>query len=569
MKISNLFGKTLRDDPSEAETAGHKLLLKAGFVQPLASGIYSFMPLALRSLRKIEEIIREEMNAAGGQEVLLPVLQPTEYWERSGREAVMGSVLFHLRDRRDRSLVLGPTHEEVITDLVQRTVSSYRDLPVTLYQIQTKFRDEARPRAGLIRVREFAMKDAYSFHATQESLDEGYDRIVEAYKNIFSRCGLDIALVEADSGAIGGKDSQEFMVLTDTGEDELVFCNQCNYAANQEKAASIKPPVTSSKHLPIEEVSTPNIVTITDLTEFLEITADQTIKAMMYAADNEFVFVSIRGDLEVNEVKLKNFLKAADLRIATDEEVATSGAVAGFASAVGLSNIRHIADDSIKIGGNFVAGANKKDTHLKNVNYPRDFDVDEIIDIAIAEEGHQCTNCDGNLTIRRGIEAGHVFKVGQGYSETFNSTFLDNDGTEKPTIMGCYGIGVGRILGAAIEQHHDDRGIVFPPSIAPYQIHLVGLNMENENVYSTANKIYTELQSSGYEVIYDDREDSAGVKFNDADLLGLPLRVTISPRTLKQNAVEIKERTEEPKDAKTVELDQMMPVIEQIISGWH
>ena len=569
MKISNLFGKTLRDDPSEAETAGHKLLLKAGFVQPLASGIYSYMPIALRSLQKIEAIIREEMNAANGQEVLLPVLQPTEYWERSGREAVMGSVLFHLRDRRDRPLVLGPTHEEVITDLVQRIVSSYRDLPVTLYQIQTKFRDEARPRAGLIRVREFAMKDAYSFHATQESLDEGYKRIVDAYKNIFSRCGLDIALVEADSGAIGGKDSQEFMVLTDTGEDELIFCNQCNYAANQEKAASIKPPVTSSENLPIEEVSTPNIVSITDLTKFLEITADQTIKAMMYAADNEFIFVSIRGDLEVNEVKLKNFLKATDLRIATEQEVATSGAVAGFASAVGLSKIRHIADDSIKIGGNFVAGANKKDTHLKNVNYPRDFDADEIIDIATAEEGHQCTNCDGKLTVRRGIEAGHVFKVGQGYSETFNSTFLDKDGVEKPTIMGCYGIGVGRILGAAIEQHHDERGIVFPPSIAPYQIHLVGLNMENESVSSTANKIYTDLQSSGYEVIYDDREDSAGVKFNDADLLGLPLRVTVSPRTLKQNAVEIKERTEEPKDAKTVQIDKMMPIIEQIISEWR
>jgi prolyl-tRNA synthetase len=413
------------------------------------------------------------------------------------------------------------------------------------------------------------MKDAYSFHTTEESLDEGYDRIVDAYKNIFARCGLDIALVEADSGAIGGKDSQEFMVLTDTGEDELIFCNNCNYAANQEKATSIKPPVTSSENLPIEEVSTPNITSITNLTEFLGIRPDRTIKAVMYAADNELIFVSIRGDLEVNEVKLKNWLKVADLRIATEQEVATSGIVAGFASAVGLTKIRHIADDSIKIGGNFVAGANKQDTHLKNVNYPRDFDVDEIIDIATAEEGHQCTNCNGELTIRRGIEAGHVFKVGQGYSETFNSTFLDNDGAEKPTIMGCYGIGVGRILGAAIEQHHDDRGIVFPPSIAPYQIHLVGLNMENENVHSTANKIYDDLQSSGYEVIYDDREESAGVKFNDADLLGFPIRVTVSPRTLKQNAVEIKERTEERKDAQTVPLDDMMPMVEQVVNRWH
>ena len=568
MRFSLLFGKTLRDDPAEAETAGHKLLLKAGLVQQLAAGIYSYLPMALRSIRKIEGIIREEMDAAGGQEVLLPALQPADLWEKSGRDAVLGSVLFHLQDRRDRELVLGPTHEEVITELVHRTVNSYRDLPVTLYQIQTKFRDEPRPRAGLIRVREFAMKDAYSFHADDASLDEGYDRVVEAYKRIFDRCGLDIALVEADSGAIGGKDSQEFMVLTETGEDELVFCDSCHYGANMEKASSVKPHVDMADEQPLSEVETPGVTTIPDLAKFLGVTESKTIKAVFYSADGDIIIVAIRGDLEVNEIKLKNFLGVSELDMATDDQVKAAGLVAGYASPLGLEGIRRIADDSVQLGNNFVVGANKPNAHLVNANYPRDFQVDDILDIASARAGHACIRCGSELRISRGIEAGHVFKVGRGYSEKFDSKFLDSDGQEKTTTMGCYGIGVGRILGSAIEQNHDDRGVIFPPAIAPYQIHLVALNVANDDVREAAEKLYGSLVAAGRDVLFDDREESAGVKFNDADLLGMPLRVTVSPRSLQQGGVELKERYQDRNEARTVPVDDALSAISETISAW-
>jgi prolyl-tRNA synthetase len=519
--------------------------VRAGLISQVAAGVYSYLPMALRSLRKIETIIREEMDAAGGQEVLLPVLQPLELWEQSGRAAAMGPTLFRLLDRRERPLALGPTHEEVITELVRRNVRSYRDLPLNLYQIQTKLRDEARPRAGLIRVREFAMKDAYSFHASQEDLDKTYLRMVQAYHNIFSRCGLEVIAVEADSGAIGGKDSQEFMLVTPMGEDEVVRCRNCGYAANVEKAEAIVPEMPKEALLPLEEVSTPGVTTIPDLARYLDVPEAKTLKAVFYACDGEVVFVTIRGDLEVNEVKLANHLKCKELRLATDAEARAAGLTPGYASAIGLRGVRRIGDRSITSGTNFVVGANKPDTHLRNANYGRDFEVDDVIDILKAQPGHACVRCGGLLEFARGVEVGHVFKLGTRYSETFNAMFLDSDGVEQPIIMGCYGIGVGRLLGAAIEANHDERGMIFPAAIAPYEVYLVGLNIDRQDVRTTADQVYADLQAASVEVLYDDREESAGVKFSDADLLGMPVRVTVSPRTLREGKVEIKRRRDE------------------------
>ncbi|MBI4329519.1 MAG: proline--tRNA ligase [Chloroflexi bacterium] len=543
MRATQIFGKTLREDPAEADSIGHRLLIKAGLVQQLTAGVYSYMPLALRAIHKIEKIVREEMDAAGGQEVQMPVLQPVELWRASGREQAFGQTLFHLLDRRERTLVLGPTHEEVITDLVRRNVRSYRDLPLLLYQIQTKLRDEARPRAGLIRVREFGMKDAYSFHAQPASLDEGYDRVVQAYKNIFQRCGLPVLVVEADSGAIGGKDSQEFMLIAESGEDEVIRCSSCDYAANLEKAKSRTRPLPAEEPRSLEEVATPGITSIPDLARFLGIPEAKTVKAVFYTCDGQPVFVSIRGDLEVNETKLKNFLKCQELRLSTEEEVRAAGLTAGYASPIGLKGIRRIADDSITLGSNFVVGANKPDTHLRNANYPRDFQVDDMLDIAKAAEGHECQRCGHPLRSTRGIEVGHVFKLGTVFTEAFGATFLDKDGVERPVIMGCYGIGIGRLLGAVVEQSHDDKGIVFPASVSPYSTYLVALNVDRQDVRRAAEELYDRLQAAGIDTLYDDREETAGVKFNDADLLGFPLRLTVSPRTIREGKVEFKSRT--------------------------
>ena len=464
MRMSQMFGKTLRDDPSDADTAGHRLLIRAGLVAQVAAGVYSYLPMALRSMRKIENIIRDEMDAAGAQEVLMPVIQPVELWRQSGREEAFGPTLFHLQDRRERPMVLAPTHEEAVTDLARRHVRSYRDLPINLYQIQTKLRDEARPRAGLIRVREFHMKDAYSFDADQAGLDEAYNKMVQAYWNIFRRCGLDVVAVEADSGAMGGSDSQEYMLLADTGEDELVNCPACGYAANVERALSrYSPPPDTGEMLDMETIDTPNMTTIAELAEFLGIREDQTLKAVFYVHDGEFIFVAIRGDLDVNEVKLANALGGGELRLATDEEVRTAGIVAGSASPVGVTGVRRIGDRSATEGANYVAGANIQHKHLRNVNYGRDFELDEVLDIAKAQEGHGCPRCDdGKLNFSRGIEVGHVFKLGTKFSEAFGANYVSQDGDERPMLMGCYGIGVGRLLGAAIESRHDDDGIIFP-----------------------------------------------------------------------------------------------------------
>ena len=546
MKVTQLVTKSLRDDPPEAETASHRLMLRAGLIYQVAAGIYASLPLAYKSLRKIENIIREEMDRAGGQELLMPALQPLELWEQTGRGAAFGDNLFSLEDRRGRPMVLAPTHEEVVTGIVKANVQSYRDLPVILYQIQTKFRDEPRPRAGLVRVREFAMKDAYSFNADEESLDDSYQAMAQAYKNIYRRCGLPVLMAEADSGAIGGKDSHEFILATPTGEDTVITCPACGYTANAEKASGVYHELSAEDEESLEAVSTPGVKTIDGLAQYLNISDEKTFKAVFYMADGEVVFVTIRGDLEVNDIKLKNALRASDLRLADDQEVAKAGLVAGSASAIGIHDIKRVGDLSITRGNNFVVGGNKPDTHLRGANYPRDFQVDILTDIALARPGQGCPNCGQPLEAVRGVEVGHIFKLGTFFSEALGANYLDREGQHQPIIMGCYGIGVGRLLAAAIEQNHDDKGIMFPAPIAPYQVHLVGLNLADEQVAEEAERLYQELKDQGIEVLYDDRTDqTAGVKLNDVDLLGLPVRLVVSPRNVKAGVVEFKQRLDE------------------------
>jgi prolyl-tRNA synthetase len=548
-----LATRTLREGPGDAEAGAeaeteavsHRLMLRGGFIHQVAAGLYSLLPLALRSVRKIETIIREEIDAAGGQELSMPALQPREIWDETGRGEAFGDNLFSLEDRRGRPMVLAPTHEEVITSIVKANVQSYRDLPLILYQIQTKFRDEPRPRAGLIRVREFAMKDAYSFNGDEESLEQSYQAMAQAYRNIYARCGLPVLMAEADSGAIGGKDSHEFILPTGAGEDTVITCPGCGYTANAEKAEASLPEAAPEVDQPLEEVDTPGIKTIAALSEFLGVTPEKTLKAVFYMAGGKMTLVTIRGDLDVNEVKLKNLLHVNELRFASDEEVAAAGLVAGSASAIGMNGIQRVGDNSITKGANFVAGANKPDTHLRGANYPRDFQVDLLADIALAQPGQSCPRCGHSLESTRGIEVGHIFKLGTFFSEVLGANFLDRDGHHQPIIMGCYGIGVGRLLAAAVEQNNDEKGIIFPAPIAPYEVHLVGLNLAQPEVAQAADELYQELWQQGIETLYDDRADqTAGVKLNDADLLGMPVRLVVSPRNLKQGSVEVKGRRE-------------------------
>ncbi|HLF08427.1 MAG TPA: proline--tRNA ligase [Dehalococcoidia bacterium] len=566
MRLSRLFGKTLRADPVEAETPSHRLLLRGGFIHPLAAGLYSSLPLGWRVQQRVEQIIREEMDAAGGQEIRMPILHPQELWELTGRAAALGPVLFRLQDRRERPLVLAATHEEVVTLLARTHIQSYRDLPQRLYQLQTKFRDEPRPRGGLLRVREFVMKDCYSFDADEEGLEESYQAMRRAYERIFARCGLTTLTVEADSGAIGGKESHEFMVLAETGEDDVVYCEACGYAANVERAEFRKPAVPSEEPREVEEVHTPDTTTIPDLARFLGIREAQTLKAVFYStADGRMVFVVIRGDLEVNEIKLRNLLKATDLRLATDAEVAEAGIVAGFASPRGIEGVTVIADDSVLIGSNFVAGANRPNYHLRNVNYPRDFTADHLADIARAYEGAACNRCGSALRWTRGIEVGHIFKLRSVYSEKLEATFQARDGGVQPITMGCYGIGVGRTMASIVEQHHDERGIRWPVSVAPFAVHLVALNLDRAEVREAADALAAELAEAGLEPLYDDRDESAGVKFNDADLLGMPVRLTVSPRTLGQGVVELKRRTDE--QATLVARGEVVGRVRELLGG--
>ena len=545
MRSTKLFGKTLRDAPADADNVSYRLLARAGYIQQVAAGIFSFQPLGWRSILKIKRIMQQEMDAAGAQEINMPVVQPRDLWERSGRAATFVPPLATFHDRRDRDMVLAPTHEETVTIMAAAGMTSYRDLPFTLYHIQTKFRDETRPRGGLLRVREFEMKDAYSFDRDQAGLDESFDAMVRAYHNIFSRCGTEAVMVEADSGPIGGKDSNEFVLLAETGEDTILMCDNpdCKYAANVEKAEFRK--VANSPEQPgkVEEFATPGIKTIEALAKAEGVTASKTAKAVFYSAGGEVLIVAIRGDYAVNETKLRNVLGGLEPRLATPEELKAAGLVAGSASPVGLdSKFKVVADSSLEMGANLLAGANREGFHLRNVNFPRDFKASMVGDIAEAKAGYPCPRCEGTLVSGRGIEVGHVFKLGTVYSQKMGAVFVDEAGEQKPALMGCYGIGVGRLLGAAVEANHDDNGIMLPRAIAPYEVYLAGLNLEDEEVRQKAEQLYADLQAAGIEVLFDDRDEAPGVKFKDADLIGLPLRIVISKRSLQKGGVEVKPR---------------------------
>ena len=557
MRRSQLFGRTLRETPSEAEIPSHRLLLQAGMIRRLIVGMYSYLPLAQRALRKIENILREEMDAIGGQEIDMPLVQPAGLWQETGRwEMLVGKELAGFEDRFGRKLVLAMTHEEAVTDLVRNQTNSYRQLPLMLYQIKLKFRDEPRPRAGLIRVREFAMKDAYSFHADEADLDRYYAQMHQIYLNIFHRLGIDVVVAESDPGIIGGSEAHEFMLITDSGEDKIIFCNGCNYRANAEVAVMQKPQIDNGEPEPTEEIDTPGQTTIEDVANYLSVEKKQTLKAVFYSTDESLIFAAIRGDIEVNETKLKNAVGATDLWFSTDEELQRYGLVAGYASPIDVKGVKVVVDDSVASTTNLVAGANKPGYHLKNMNFPRDFKADIVTDISMAREGMSCVHCGGKLTEKRGIEVGNIFKLGTKYSETMNATYLSQKGRPELLFMGCYGIGLGRLLASIVETNHDKDGIIWPPTVAPYQIHLMYIGKGDE-VRQRTESLYTHLRAQGYEVLYDDRQESPGVKFKEADLLGMPVRFTISQRTLETNSVEVKHRTEQEKDL--VKLDELDP----------
>ena len=557
MRRSQLFGRTLRETPSEAEIPSHRLLLQAGMIRRLIVGMYSYLPLAQRALRKIENILREEMDAIGGQEIDMPLVQPAGLWQETGRwEMLVDKELAGFEDRFGRKLVLAMTHEEAVTDLVRNQTNSYRQLPLMLYQIKLKFRDEPRPRAGLIRVREFAMKDAYSFHADEADLDRYYAQMHQIYLNIFHRLGIDVVVAESDPGIIGGSEAHEFMLITDSGEDKIIFCNGCNYRANAEVAVMQKPQIDNGEPEPTEEIDTPGQTTIEDVANYLSVEKKQTLKAVFYSTDESFIFAAIRGDIEVNETKLKNAVGATDLWFSTDEELRRYGLVAGYASPIDVKGVKVVVDDSVASTTNLVAGANKPGYHLKNMNFPRDFKADIVTDISMAREEMSCVHCGGKLTEKRGIEVGNIFKLGTKYSETMDATYLSQKGRPQLLFMGCYGIGLGRLLASIVEVNHDEDGIIWPPAVAPYQIHLMYIGKGDE-VRQRTESLYTELRAQGYEVLYDDRQESPGVKFKEADLLGMPVRFTISQRTLEADSVEVKRRTEQEKDL--VKLDELDP----------
>lgn len=539
-RMSRSFGRTLREAPADADSANHQLLLRSGLIVQLAAGVYSFLPPAWRTLRKIEQIVREEMEAAGSQEMRMPAIQPRELWEESGRADSYGPVLFNLKDRRDRTMVLAPTHEESVTDLFRKIVQSYRDLPQSVFQMQTKFRDEPRPRGGLVRVREFIMKDAYTFDVDDEAFQLNYDAMRQAYYNIYRRCGVPVVAVQADSGAIGGKQSEEFIFLTEIGEDNIVLCPSCGYAANQERAEFDRGESAGTDG-ELEEVATPGIATIDALAEFLEISPKATAKAAFFLVDGEPTFAVIRGDLEVNELKLINALDALEARPLLPEEVKAAGWVAGYASPIGVDPERVIVDPSVVDGGGLVAGANRVDTHMHHVTYGRDWTAATVADIGMARAGDPCASCDAALEMHRGIELGHIFKLGTRYAEPMEATFLDADGERRTPIMGCYGIGIERLMAAVVQANHDELGIVWPRSVAPFDVHIVPLG-GGDDVAAAVAEIESELSDAGLQVLTDDRDERAGVKFNDADLLGAPLRITIGSRGLKQGQVELKLR---------------------------
>lgn len=545
MRMSQLLAPTLRETPAEAEIASHRLLLRAGMMRKTAAGMYTYLPLAWRVLRKIMDIVREEMDAKGGQELLMPIVQPAELWRETGRWDEYGEEMFRLQDRHGREFCLGPTHEELITALVRADVKSYRQLPLLLYQIANKYRDEIRPRFGVMRGREFIMKDLYSFDRDEAGLEESYRKMYDAYTRIFRRVGLVARPVEADSGAIGGDVTHEFMVLAEAGEAAVVYCTHCEYAANTEKAEAVPPPAADvSVDVPAAaRVDTPNVRTLDELTASLQVAPEQVVKTLIYEADGEPVAAVVRGDHELNEVKLKRVLGATTLTMAAPAVVErTTGAPVGFAGPVGLENVRIVADPWALAVVDAVAGANQADTHLVHVQPGRDWSADLVADIRTVTEGEPCPRCGGSLAAARGIEVGQIFKLGTKYSESLGAVYLDEQGQARPMVMGCYGIGISRTMAAIIEQHHDGDGIRWPVSVAPYHVVIVPVKYEDERQRSVADQLYQDLSEAGVEVVLDDRSERAGVKFKDADLLGIPLRITIGPRSLEEDRVELRSR---------------------------
>lgn len=577
MRMSQLFFQTLREVPAEAEVISHQLLLRAGLVRQVAAGIFDYMPLGQRIKQKIEAIIREEMEAIGGQEVTLPMVHPAELWQKSKRWYEIGDDMARLQDRNGRDMCLGMTHEEVMADLASQIVTSYRQLPFVLYQIQTKFRDEPRPRGGLIRVREFTMKDAYSFDRDYAGIDAFYPRIYQSYFNIFRRCGIDVVAVESDTGMMGGTMAHEFMALTSIGEDTLLLCDSCGYKANRQVATFRKTVESAGVAQALAEVHTPEVTTIAALADFLQIPESQTAKAIFLMAEmqnadgqlyEQFVFVVVRGDMELNETKLTNAVKARRLRPATVDEIRAIGAEPGYGSPIGIQReqVQLIVDELIAQSPNLVAGANRKDWHYRHVNYGRDYTADQVLDLVAAGEGSPCPQCGAAMQAVRGVEVGNIFKLGTKYSTAMGAYYLDEKGEKQPIVMGSYGIGSGRLLACVIEHHHDELGIRWPISIAPYQVMLVSLATERTpEVTTAADQIYQQLRGAGIEVLYDDRDERAGVKFNDADLLGIPLRLTVGGKGLKNGIVERKVRR--TGEAGEIALDGLVAGVQSLIEA--
>lgn len=544
MRYSRYFIPTLREVPSDAEVVSHKLMVRAGMIKKLASGIYSYLPLGLVVIKKVEEIVRQCMNEAGAIELIMPSVQPAELWQESGRWDFYGKELLRIKDRHSRDFCYGPTHEEVITDIVRSYISSYKNLPINLYQIQTKFRDEVRPRFGLMRGREFVMKDAYSFDVDDAGANVSYQKMYDAYCKVFERCGLRYKVVEADSGAIGGSYSHEFMVLADTGEDFVISCESCNYSANVEKAKLKDDGIRFDGGMKeAEDIHTPGAKTVEEVAKFLNLPDAEIIKTMVLNADGDIVAVCIRGDHELNMAKVKNFLNASVVEFATPDEIAEhTGGPLGYSGPVGLK-IPVYGDYSVAAMGNYCVGANKKETHRVNVNHGRDFTFAAVEDFRNAEAGDTCCECGGKYQITKGIEVGHIFKLGTKYSSSMNAMFLDSDGKRNPFIMGCYGIGITRVAAAAIEQNHDEKGIKWPMELAPFKVCVLPLAVKDKEVMETAEDIYRELTERGVEVLLDDRDERAGVKFNDAELIGIPLRVVVGKKTLAQGKIELTVRS--------------------------
>jgi len=565
MKVSRMYAPTLRESPAEAEIASHRLMLRAGLMRKLVSGVYSYLPLGYRVIRKIEQIVREEMDRQGGLEILMSALQPAELWRASGRWEDYGPEMFKLDDRNGREFCLGPTHEEIFTALIRDEVRSYRQLPLLLYQIQTKYRDEIRPRFGLIRAREFIMKDLYSFDRDEAGLDVSYKKMYEAYCRVFTRCGLSYMVVEADVGAMGGTDSHEFVVVTEVGEADLVFCKKCGYAANVERAECIEPPVTDLEDLkPLEEVSTPDMRTIEEVSGFLEVPPSKLVKTLIYIADGRPIAALIRGDRELNEAKLKRFVGADELAMADEETIGkVTGAPVGFAGPVGISVDQVIADLEIKGMSNFVVGGNAEDLHLRNVNIERDFKVDAYADLRNAVDGDPCPRCKSPLTAAKGTEVGHIFKLGTKYSEALGAKYLDENGEDHLIVMGSYGIGITRTVAAIIESNHDEDGIIWPMSVAPYHAVVVPINVTEQAQNDLANEVYERLNAAGVEAVLDDRDERPGVKFKDADLIGYPIRIVVGPKTLKSNQVEVKLR--KSKETQMVDVESVAEYVTEII----